>query len=184
MWYYQQHKNVEGVKELFELAMESLLQQNQTALEGLADNFPIKGVGMVMRAISFPLGKSYAGPNDKMVQKAAHLISTPSAIREKLSEGCFISKDPKDRMRMLNDILPESIAVDKMVADAKKAKRELSAEEKARIAKVNAVINELVQVDVFDKIGIEKHEGPDYVRPALRHTRFANMKSNVATATA
>jgi alkylation response protein AidB-like acyl-CoA dehydrogenase len=179
-WYYQQHKNVDGMDVLFELAMENILKENQTALIGLADNFPLPVLGPIMKTISFPFGAVYDGPSDKLIQKAARVITTPTGARNLLSEGIFISNDPKDRMRQLNDILPEVCKIDELLAEAKKAKRELTAEEKARVAKVQEVVNELVQVDSFDKLGIEKYMGDDYVRPALRHTKFENLKTPVA----
>lgn len=184
LWYYQQNKHIEGVSEVMELAMENLLKQNQEALVGIADNFPIFGIGSIMKTLCFPTGQPYTGSNDAMRKKASDLISTPSGVRSLLSEGIFISDNPKDRLRMMNDILPDAVAIDKAVAAAKKAKRALTAEEQKTLARVNAVVNEIVQVDVFDKLGAEKNEGDDYVRPALRHTKFANMPAGVAVAAA
>ena len=77
------------------------------------------------------------------------------------------------------------MAADKTVAAAKKkAKRPLTTDEQALVDKVTRVVNDLVQVDAFDKLGAEKFEGDDYVRPALRHTKFANLKTPVAATTA
>ena len=47
---------------------------------------------------------------------------------------------------MLNDVLPRAVAADKAVAAAKKAKRELTAEEKALVASVQEAANQLIQV--------------------------------------
>jgi hypothetical protein len=47
--------------------------------------------------------------------------------------------DPTDRARMLNDILPQSVAVDKIVAAAKKAKRSLTEAEQGQVDAVNKV---------------------------------------------
>lgn len=182
LWYYDQNRNVEGIDAIFELSMETILKQNQTALLELSHNFPIPGIGPMMRAFSFPFGESYTGPNDKMVKKASDLITNPTGIWNLLSEGIFISKDPEDKVRKLNDIFPQAVAADKMVAAAKKAKRALTEEEKALVAKVNKVVNELIQVDAFDKLGVEKTQGDDYVRPALRHTKFEHLKTPVAVA--
>lgn len=179
-WYYAQNKNVEGIDALFELSMESLLKQNQNAIIGLSGNFPIPGIGPLMKALCYPFGTVYNGSDDKMVQKAAQFISNPSGVRDLLSQGIFISNNPKDRLHMLNKVLPKAVAADKAVAAAKKAKRALTTEEQALVNEVNAVVNELVQVDVFDKLGIEKYMGDDYVRPALRHTKFENLKTPVA----
>lgn len=180
LWYYNQNRKVEGIDAVLELAMETLLQQNQAALLGLSGNFPIPGIGPLMRVISFPLGTPYEGPNDSMRKKASQLITNPSGIRALLSEGIFISNDPNDRVRMLNDILPDAVEADKALAAAKKAKRALTAAEQALVDKVLKAADKIVQVDVFDRIGKEKYEDASYVRPALRHTKFANL--HVATA--
>jgi hypothetical protein len=176
---------VEGIDALFELSMENLLKQNQEALVGVSHNFPIPGIGPIMRAVCFPTGQPYKGHNDAQTKKASDLITRPSGIRELLSEGIFISNDPNDRLRMLNDILPKSIAADKIVSAAKKAKRALTVEEQKQVDEVTAVVNRIVQVDAFDKLGSEKYEADDYVRPALRHTKFAAPISvSVASGTA
>ena len=173
LWYYQRNKHVEGIDAIVELAMDSLLKQNQDALVGITSNFPIPGIGPLMRTICFPTGLPFSGPNDAMVKKASDLISTPSGIRNLLSEGIFISNDPNDRVRMLNDILPLSVAADQAVAAAKKAKRPLTADEQVLVEKVRIAADKIIQVDAFDRLGAEKYEGDDYVRPALRHTKFA-----------
>jgi len=183
LWYYGQNKHVEGIDAVLELAMETLLKQNQTALHGLNSNFPVPGIGPLMRSICFPLGNSpYSGPSDAMVKRAAKVITTPTAIRSLLSEGIFISANPEDRVRMLNDVLPLAVEADKAVEAAKKAKLTLTAEEAALVAKVSKMVNEIVQVDVFDKLGSEQTASADYVRPALRHTKFAQQSVKVAVA--
>jgi acyl-CoA dehydrogenase len=175
LWYYTQHKEVEGIDTLFELSMENLLKDNQAALSGIAENFPISTVGTIMGLLNFPTGHPYNGPSDVLVQKAARLVSTPSGVRDLLSEGVFISNDPSDHLRMLNDILPKSVKVDEILAAAKKEKRALTVEEQGLVDEVVRAADVLVQVDSFDRIGAEKNEGADYVRPALRNTRFEHL---------
>lgn len=175
LWYYTQNRHVEGIDAVFELAMENLLKENQTALSHLSSNFPIPVIGPLMKAITFPTGQPYSGPTDEMSKQASTLISTMTGIRSLLSEGIFISEDPNDRLNMMNTILPKALEADAAVAAAKKAKRALTAEETAMVEEVARVVNEIIQVDVFDKIGSEVSEGPDYVRPALRHTKFEAM---------
>lgn len=182
LWFYNQNKNVEGIDAIFELAMEQILKENQTALHGLQGNFPLPGIGEIMGAVCFPTGKDvYKGPSDKMVQEAARLISNPSGIRDLLSEGIFISDNAEDRIRQMNDCLPLAVEADKAQAAARKAKRPLTAEEQALVDKVTAMADAIVQVDVFDKLGIEKFEGEDYIRPALRGTRFEAAEGELQT---
>lgn len=180
LWFYEQHQAVEGLDKVFEMAMEQILAENQKALVDLADNFPIPFLGTVMKAVSFPLGSDvYHGPNDKLRQKVANIVSNPTGFRSLLSQGVFVSADPSNRLSKLNDVLPRAVAADKAAAEAKKQKRELTAQEKALIEEVNAIVNDLVQVNVFDKLGAEKFADESYVRPALRNTRFANLKTPV-----
>ena len=181
LWYYKQHSNVKGIDTVFELAMESILKENQTALLELSANFPIYSIGSLMKLICFPFGAPYTGASDVIRKKTAQLISTPSGIRELLSEGIFISKDPSDRVRMLNDILPHVVAIDEMIAKAKKEHCSLTPAEEAAVLKVQEVVNKIVQVDVFDKLGVEVSAGDNYVRPALVNTKFAqHVNGNVA----
>ena len=179
-WYYSLNRKVEGIDEVFELAMENLLLQNQTALNHLSSNFPIAGIGPLMKVICTPFGNSYSGATDKMTQKASNAITTETGIRALLSEGIFISNDPTDRLRMMNDILPKSIAVDKAMAEAKKGKRNMTVAELEMQKEVLAAVDKIIQVDVFDKIGSEVFEGEDFVRPALRNTKFAGMGMKMA----
>ncbi len=73
---------------------------------------------------------------------------------------------------MLNDTLPLAVAADEALALAKRDKRPLTESERVLVEKVVAAANVLVQVDTFDKLGIEVMQPKDYVRPALRSTKF------------
>lgn len=172
VWFYNRNKGVEGIDAVFELAMENILAQNQAALLGLSQNFPVPLIGPLMGAICFPLGRPFKGPNDSQRAKATRFITLESGIRNLLSEGIFISADKNDRVRMLNEALPQVIKTDALLARAKKEKRSLTAEEQKEVDRVAAIVDQLVQVDVFDKLGVEKYEGENYIRPALRGTRF------------
>jgi hypothetical protein len=174
MWHYQHNRDVEGIDAVFELAMESLLQENQEALIGVSKNFPIAGVGPLMRLLCFPTGSVYEGPTDDMRKAGSNMITTPTAIRDHLSSGIYISPDSNDRLRMMNDILQDSVKADQIVSAAKKAKRNLTAEEEGLVAKVRDVVDKIVQVDSFDKLGIEKNLDDSYIRPGLIGSKFVN----------
>lgn len=179
-WYYQQHKNVKGIDAMFEIAMESLLKQHQTALHELSHNFPIPGIGPMMRGFCYPLGLRYEGPNDRMRKAAAAVITNPTEIRDLITQGIFISKNPQDRSNFMAALLEDAIKAEKIASSCKKEKREMSADEKVFMEGFNAKVNEIVQVDSFEKLGIEKYQDEDYIRPALRGTRFAKVREAVA----
>jgi uncharacterized protein (DUF2384 family) len=81
---------------------------------------------------------------------------------------------------MMNDALPLVIKSDAILARAKKEKRTLTPEEQSQVTEVAAVVDRIVQVDAFEKLGAEKHADETYVRPALRGTRFVEEKVPVA----
>jgi alkylation response protein AidB-like acyl-CoA dehydrogenase len=180
LWNYKHNRDVPGIDAVFELSMETLLQQNEQAIMNLSKNFPVPGIGPIMSTLCFPFGSAYQGPTDEMRKKASHLISTPSGIRDLLSEGVHISEDPSDRLRMMNDLLPLTVEADKVLAAAKKDKRALTTDEEKLIAKVLAYADTIVQVDDFDALGSEKQEDANYVRPALQGTKFATATAKVA----
>ena len=175
LWHYKHNRNVEGIDEVFEYAMETLLEQNEAAIMGLSKNFPIPGIGPLMSAVCFPFGSTYQGPSDQLRKKVSTLASTPSGIRDLLSSGIFIAEDQQDRLRMMNDLLPMTVKADKIMADAKKNKRSLTVEEEKLIQDVVALADQVIQVDDFAALGIEKIQDSSYVRPALVGTKFAKV---------
>ena len=45
-----------GMEDVLEISMEQLLLENQTAIYGVANNFPLPFVGLAIRSLCFPLG--------------------------------------------------------------------------------------------------------------------------------
>jgi acyl-CoA dehydrogenase len=176
LWYYQQNKQVIGIDTVFTLAMETLLKQNQDALVGIADNFPMRSVGRLMKMMCFPFGKTYNGPTDKERAGASQQITTPSGIRDLLTKGIFVSENPDDHLRKLLDAFPKAVQADEMVHSAKKLHKLLTLEEQEFVSKVERIVDKLIQVDSFDKLGKEKLEDENYVRPGLKNTKFAEMR--------
>lgn len=156
MWNYRQNPSVEGIDDLFEMTMETLLQENQTALQGIASNFPVPGIGSVMRLLCFPAGLCYRGPSDVLLQKVASLITNPSPVRDLLTRGTFITQqNPDDKHFKLEQILAQSVEADKILSSCKKEKRSLSVDEDKLVKHCEAVINEIIQVDEFPRLGAE-----------------------------
>ena len=46
------------------------------------------------------------------------MMTNPSGFRTLMEENIFISKDPMNRVRMLVDVLPQSVAADKVITVA------------------------------------------------------------------
>jgi hypothetical protein len=46
-----------GMEDILEISMEQLLLENQTAIFGLAENFPVPVIGPLISTLCFPFGK-------------------------------------------------------------------------------------------------------------------------------
>lgn len=56
----------------------SLVISFQDAFYGIAENYPIRPVGWAIHALTFPTGKTYVRPSDRLTTQVAQLISKPS----------------------------------------------------------------------------------------------------------
>jgi len=68
----------------------------QQAMLALFYNLPFSIVAKVLRILMFPFGKPFSPPSDKLIHKVARLGLKPSSTRDRLTEGCYRSTDPKD----------------------------------------------------------------------------------------
>src|SRR5436190_1567650 len=82
----------------------------QNALEGVISNFPNRTLAAVMRRIVFPLGRPYVIPSDQLGHDVARLLIEPSATRDRLTAGMYLSNDPEDALNILERALVASIA--------------------------------------------------------------------------
>lgn len=168
LWYYKQNNSVENIDEIFDYSMTVLCFEAQQAFDGIFRNFSMPLVGPAMRALTFPTGFPYKAPKDKQIRRVSELVSTDSAVRNLLSESVFVSKDPKDRIALINATLRSAQDADAILATIRKEKRNATAEEDELIQRVEAARNDIIQVDSFDLLGNEATQGKDYVRPALQ----------------
>ncbi|KNC49744.1 acyl-CoA dehydrogenase domain-containing protein [Thecamonas trahens ATCC 50062] len=168
LWYHKQNR-VEGGEVILEHAMDQLLFEFQEALTEVARNFPMRPLGWAMRALTFPFGKPYKRPSDKQVAAVSSLITHDTPVRQLLSKNMFVDWDSEDdQVSLLNRMLDKAVRVDDIYRDVRKTGRALTDSEQALVDEVEAARERIIQVDSFHKLGKEIHEGPDYVRPALR----------------
>ena len=171
LWYHAQHKDVEGADKFLEYAMSELLRDSEDALHGIFANFPLRPLGWVMQAVTFPTGRCYSQPaNDKLKREVAQLVSTESAIRDVLMESTFVSRDPSDRVALTLAALPKAIAADALLATLRKERRAATADEQALIDDAEAAREVIIQVDSFPRLGAEISQPAAWTaedRPAL-----------------
>lgn len=167
LWFYKNNSFVDGIDDLFDYSMTALCYEAQQSLYEISKNFPVPGAGSLIRRVSFPLGLPYKPPTDKQRKNVSDWITKDTPIRNLLSDCMFISKNPEDRVTMLNDVLPKATKAACILSKLHKEKRTATIEEQQLIDEVQAVREKVIQVDTFDRIGAEEREGQDYVRPGL-----------------
>ncbi len=72
-------------------AMDDSLHTIQESLRGVLDNFPVPGIGRLVKWIIFPLGTPYTPPSDRLGKAVASLLLTESESRDRLTAGVYIS---------------------------------------------------------------------------------------------
>lgn len=105
---------------LMEWGVKYSLYQVQMALDEILRNFPSQIVGRLLRVVIFPLGRRFRAPNDSLGAQIAQLLLQPSATRDRLTEGIYISEDPDDitgRLECALNAMLESDPIEKRLRD-------------------------------------------------------------------
>uniref|UniRef100_A0A7S2SRH0 Acyl-coenzyme A dehydrogenase n=2 Tax=Rhizochromulina marina TaxID=1034831 RepID=A0A7S2SRH0_9STRA len=175
LWHYEKRKGIEGLEAATEHAMLSLEYEAQVALRDAANNFPEPFgslVGSLMNVGCAPLGdlsRSYRPAGDALTKEVSNLLTKPSQLREMFAENIFVSDQPGDRVATLLEALPVVVEADSIASALRKEKREATASEQEVLDRANALRDELVQVDVYDRHGVLEAD-PTYVRSAITQT--------------
>ena len=97
------------------------LYQIQESFDEILKNFPNRTLSWILRVLIFPLGKRFSKPDDKLNAKIAQLMLEPTASRDRLTQGAFITPVEGNMTAALQDALLKSIAaepIEKMIKTA------------------------------------------------------------------
>ncbi|WP_340611187.1 acyl-CoA dehydrogenase FadE [Xenorhabdus bharatensis] len=97
---------------LVQWAVEDALYQAELALNDLLRNFPNRLVAGLMRGIVFPLGRSRTAPTDKLDHKLAQILQTPSATRDRIGRGQYLTPSEHNPHGLLEEALHDIIAAE------------------------------------------------------------------------
>ncbi len=106
---------------LVHYAMQDILYQAQQALDGVIANFPSRLVAVGLRIVLFPLGKRFAQPSDELNHQCATLLLSPSAARDRLTLGMYLSKSEGDPTGQLEGAFVATIACEPIETKLRKA---------------------------------------------------------------
>jgi alkylation response protein AidB-like acyl-CoA dehydrogenase len=158
--HYSRKRGVQGLEALTEHAMMRLENEAQEALLAASNNFPGPlgtVASLVMKAGCFPLGnltRPYSNPSDTLTKEIAHMLTTPSELRDMFAEGVYMAKDGEPHQGTdLVKALPVCVEADKIASVLRREKRQPTTAEQEILAKAEALRDVLIQVDVFESLG-------------------------------
>jgi acyl-CoA dehydrogenase len=122
---------------LLNWAMQDALYKIQQAFDGVIRNFPNALARLLMRALIFPLGRSFSPPSDHVGHQVATLMMQPGPARDRLTAGIYIPDDELDAVGALDAALASTLACETLqikLQDARKAGKLKELEELLRIS--------------------------------------------------
>ena len=167
-------------------AFHDSINKIQNALGLVVDNFPSRGIRLLLSLFIFPLGRHELQPGDRLGHKVTQLMMYPSETRNRLTDGVFISGEASNPVGLLELALPRVIATEPLERRLQKAEAAgqlkslnpkiqlqmaveqsiITAEEAKELESVRAMVAEIIAVDDFESSYLRmgsKHQ-PDAVR--------------------
>lgn len=81
---------------LVHYACQDAIYRAQQAMLAVYWNLPLRPLAFVVRSLTFPAGKPFRPPRDELIHRVAGLLLEPSATRDRLTQGAYITDAPGD----------------------------------------------------------------------------------------
>ncbi len=81
----------------------------QQAFDGLFQNLPNRPAAWFLRLFTFPLGRHFRPPADRIGHQVASLLLAPSPARDRLTAGLFLPEGPDEPLGRIEDALRKVI---------------------------------------------------------------------------
>ncbi|HVE44421.1 MAG TPA: acyl-CoA dehydrogenase [Gammaproteobacteria bacterium] len=123
--YENQGKQSEDLA-LVKYASLHCLFEIQESFDGLIRAFPYRTIAWLLKVMIFPWGQRFSKPNDKIKHKVAQILLNPSASRDRLAEGAFLTAVPQNSLADVQDALLKVIAsepIEKIIRAAVKEEK-------------------------------------------------------------
>ncbi|NRB71224.1 MAG: DUF1974 domain-containing protein, partial [Xanthomonadales bacterium] len=166
-------------------AIEDSLHTIQNSLHDILRNFPVPGLGGLLRLLVFPFGRPYGTPLDETSTAVASLLMSENESRDRLTHGVYLSDaddaagrvahafhlvlESREAEQAIRNALGESVSVDNYAELVRRAVESgVINEEQARLVRLaQEAAAKVIAVDDFPKTRIEGFEQPAF-KPALR----------------
>ncbi|HSG53585.1 MAG TPA: acyl-CoA dehydrogenase FadE, partial [Rheinheimera sp.] len=97
---------------LVQWCCEDNLAKAQQALDELFDNFPNRVIGVVLKRIVFPWGRTLRKASDITEHKVARIMQTPGESRSRLGHYLYLKDEPLNQLGMLEKALQDVLAAE------------------------------------------------------------------------
>jgi acyl-CoA dehydrogenase len=95
----------------------------QSAFDGLFANYPNAFLRFALRRLVFPLGQWFRTPSDRTGHEIAGLLIAPSAARDRLTAGIYVSADQNDVTGAIEAALGMAAGIEALEAKLRAAQR-------------------------------------------------------------
>ncbi len=150
--HFEEQGEPEADVPLMAYACKLTIHRAQQAMLAAFHNLPHPWLAKILRAVMFPYGKPFSPPNDQLIHQVARLALEPSATRDRLTDGIYITNDPADRMGRIEDALHKTLAA----AEVEKQLRKLMKTGKLEAHTTDAAIVEAKDKGLLDKFSVER----------------------------
>ncbi|GHG70019.1 acyl-CoA dehydrogenase [Alishewanella longhuensis] len=106
---------------LVQWACEDNLAKAQQALDELFDNFPNRVVGVVLKRIVFPFGRTLRKPADTLDHQVARIMMTPCEARNRLGKHLYLTVEPGNQLGRVEQALLDVLAAEPLFDKVSKA---------------------------------------------------------------
>lgn len=121
--YHDEGENADDFP-IIRCACERAFSDIQFSFHELLKNYPNRPIAWLLRLFIFPLGRRFHRPNDNLQHKIAQLLTAPTATRDRLSSGVYISSDSDNVFVEIQDALIKTIAAEPFEKIVKSAKHD------------------------------------------------------------
>jgi acyl-CoA dehydrogenase len=109
--YEDQHRPIDDLP-LAQWACNDALYRAQEAVLGVLANFPSRAIALLLRVLTFPFGRAFTPPSDRLDHAVARLLLAPSPARDRLTAGVFVPDDRNDAVGRLEYALYRIVAAE------------------------------------------------------------------------
>jgi acyl-CoA dehydrogenase len=159
---------------------QNCLYRFDQSLRATLDNFPVTWAAALMRPLIFPLGAIRRPAPDCEGKEIVRAVLQPGAFRDRLTREIYVSKDPKDRVGLLEYTFAMAVANEAAeqklerairkgevkrfhttdcVAEAE-AKGVLTKDEARALSELRDLVARVIAVDEFDADAISLRRAP------------------------